>query len=89
MLETFLKRVQHRPSARGQEELPHKDGGHVDREASSSGKEQHVALERCRSHQSRVSLPTEDTHVVGSESSRGERARGLGLVAWMVEVHRH
>ena len=53
-LETFLRRVQRRPSARGQEELPHKGGERVDQEASSLwDKGQRVALEKRRSRQGR------------------------------------
>ena len=46
----LLRRVQHRPSAQGQEGLPHKGEGRADQGASSLGKGQHVALEKRRSH---------------------------------------
>ena len=45
----ILRHVQHHPSARGQGGLHRMDGGHVGREASSSGKGQSVALEKCTS----------------------------------------
>jgi len=40
----FIRRVQHRPSARGQEGLLRKGGERADQGASSLGKGQHVAV---------------------------------------------